>query len=262
MQNRKNNIKLSALVVAHNEELKLDSCLIKLKLADEIVIILDKTNDNSKNIAKKYTKNIYEGSWDLEGERRNFGLNKCKGDWILEVDADESISKKLFTEIRSKINDADPGYFLIPFDNFIGKKRIRYGWGASWGVSSAPRLSFKGCKVWNDKQRIHPSLILKGKKGTLDSRINHYVDDDINDMLERLKTYTDKKALDILVSNKKIPPLFIIIRKCLTRFFKCYISRKGYKEGKWGFLIALMASLFILISYLKASLEKKNNSRF
>ena len=257
MKNRKNNIRLSTLVVAHNEEQRLHSCLSKLELADEIVVVLDKTTDNSKKIAKKYTKKIYEGSWELEGERRNFGLNKCQGDWILEVDADEIISKKLFIEIRSKISKADPGYFLIPFDNFIGKKRIRYGWGASWGVSAAPRLSFKGYKHWNNMQRIHPSLILKGKKGKLNNRINHFVDDDINDMLERLKNYSDKKAEDIISNKKKILSLFILLRKSFTRFVKCYISRKGYKEGKWGFLIALMASLFILISYLKASLEKR-----
>ena len=50
------------------------SCLSKLKQVDEVVVILDKTNDKTKSIAKNFTKNIYEGSWDLEGERRNFGL--------------------------------------------------------------------------------------------------------------------------------------------------------------------------------------------
>ena len=257
MNNRKNNISLSALVVAHNEEKRLDACLSKLTPFDEIVVVLDKTTDNSKNVAKKYTKKIYEGSWELEGERRNFGLLKCKGEWILEVDADELVPKKLFLEIRDKITHSEPGYFLIPFDNFIGKKRIRYGWGASWGVSSAPRLSYKKYKYWNDKQRIHPSLILKGKKGKLKHRISHFVDDDINDMFDRLKIYSDKKAADIITNKETIPPLLIIIRKSFTRFIKCYISRKGYREGKWGFLIALMASLFILLSYFKASLEKK-----
>ena len=77
MKNRKNNIRLSALVVAHNEEQRLDACLSKLTLSDEIVVVLDKTTDNSRNIAKKYTKKIYEGSWELEGKRRNFGLQKC-----------------------------------------------------------------------------------------------------------------------------------------------------------------------------------------
>ena len=259
MKNRKKIIKLSALIVAHNEEKKLYSCLRKLKLVDEIVVVLDKTNDKSKSIAKKFTKNIYEGSWDLEGERRNFGLNKCKGNWVLEIDADEHVTKGLLIEIKEKIINAKPGYFLIPFDNFIGNKRIRHGWGASWGVSSAPRLSYKGCKKWNNKQRIHPSLNLKGKKGKLNNRINHYVDDDINDMLKRLQVYSDKKAFDIVANKQRIPSTFIIIRKAFSRFLKCYFSRKGYKEGKFGFLIAVMASLFILLSYFKASLENKKD---
>ena len=76
-------------------------------------------------------------------------------------------------------------------------------------------------------------------------------------MIDRLKIYSDKKSADIITGKESIQHMLIIIRKSITRFIKCYISRKGYKEGKWGFLIALMASLFILISYLKASLEKK-----
>ena len=78
-----------------------------------------------------------------------------------------------------------------------------------------------------------------------------------NDMFERLKSYTEKRAIDIIERKENIPPLWIIIRKGMTRFFKCYVSRKGYKEGKLGFLIALMAFLFLVISYLKATLEKK-----
>ena len=51
----KNNIKISALVVAHNEENKLESCLKKLVHADELVVVLDKTNDKSEIIPVKRT---------------------------------------------------------------------------------------------------------------------------------------------------------------------------------------------------------------
>ena len=252
-----NNKKISTLVVAHNEEKNLEECLKRLKYSDELIVVLDRTNDRSKVISEMYGATVYEGSWVIEADRRNYGMQKCKGDWILEIDADERVPEELFKEIRSEINNSKPGYYLIPFDNFIGKRRIRYGWGASWGVSAAPRLSFKGCKVWNNSQRIHPSLKLKGKKGILKNRIYHYVDNSINDMFDRLKNYTDKKAKDIISNNERVPPFLIILRKSVTRFIKCYFSRKGYKEGKWGFLIALMASLYILVSYLKASIEKK-----
>ena len=63
----------------------------------------------------------------------------------------------------------------------------------------------------------------------------------------------------ILLLIKKKYLSFIIIRKAITRFLKCYFSRKGYKEGRWGFLIALMAALFLIFSYFKASLESKKD---
>ena len=76
-------------------------------------------------------------------------------------------------------------------------------------------------------------------------------------MLMRLIRYTDMKSDDLVNSKKSLPPFWITIRRGITRFFKCYISRKGYKEGRWGFIIATMASLYIIISYMKAQLKKK-----
>ena len=38
----------------------------------------------------------------------------------------------------------------------------------------------------------------------------------------------------------------------MRRFFKCYVSRKGYREGDMGFLIAIMAGLYPLLSNLRA----------
>ena len=46
------------------------------------------------------------------------------------------------------------------------------------------------------------------------------------------------------------------VRRIFSRFFKCYVMRKGYREGGYGFLIALFAGLFPVLSYLKAKLEE------
>ena len=45
--------KLSALVVAHNEEERLDDCLARLGFADEVVVVLDRCTDASKDIAER-----------------------------------------------------------------------------------------------------------------------------------------------------------------------------------------------------------------
>ena len=258
-----NNVKITALIVARNEERHIKSCLESLNSIDEIVLLLDRTTDNTINIAKTFKCTIYEGSWESEGKRRNEGISKCSNNWILEIDADERANKELIKEAKERISflkDSSKGYFLIPFDNFIGNKRVRYGWGASWGVSSKPCLFNKQSKIWGN-ETIHPSLNLEYKHGFLNNRIDHYVDSNISDMILRLDRYTTAKASDIIKSKKNIPPLWVTIRRSLTRFYKCYITRKGYKEKGWGFLNATFAALFVLISYLKADLEENNQPK-
>ncbi len=246
---------LSALVVAHNEEAQLADCLARLDFADELVVVLDKCTDGSKAIAEKFNAVLVEGAWEIEGHRRNEGLDACRGAWILEVDADERADAALGAEIRAAIDGLSDGYFLLPFDNYIGERLVRHGWGASWGVSAAPRLSARGAKRWGD-QRIHPSLRLTGPRRWLTTPIRHNVDKDISDMLRRLDRYSSARAADLRASGD-IGSLASNIRRMFSRFAKCYLSRKGYREGAHGFLIALMAGLYPVLSHLKARLEKE-----
>jgi glycosyltransferase involved in cell wall biosynthesis len=245
--------RLSALVVAHNEEAQLADCLETLQFADELVVVLDKCTDDSKAIAARFTERLLEGSWEIEADRQHAGIDACSGDWIIHIDADERVPPELAKEIRTKIAGAPPGYFLIPFDNYVGDRLVRYGWGGSFGVSAAARLYTPGAKRWGD-QAIHPKITLKGEKRRLETRIVHYHDRDISDMIKRFDRYTTVQARGLRASND-IGTFRRNFRRVFTRFFKCYVQRKGYREGYYGFLIGLFAGLMPLITHLKARLE-------
>jgi glycosyltransferase involved in cell wall biosynthesis len=246
---------LSALVVAHNEERQLAQCLETLRFADEIVVLLDRCTDRSKAIAQSFGARLVEGAWEVEGPRRMAGIAACRGDWILEVDADERVPPALAAEIRAVLPTAASGYFLVPYDNYIGERLVRYGWGAGWGVSATSRLFSKGAKRWGE-QRVHPKLELAGERRRLEQRMIHYVDADISDMLRRLDRYTTARARDLRAS-RDIGSFAQNLRRLFSRFFKCYVGRKGYREGGYGFLIALFAGLYPLLSYFKARFESE-----
>ncbi len=135
--------RLSVLVVAHNEEAQLADCLERLRFADEIVVVLDKCSDGSKDIAGRYADRLVEGAWEIEGPRRNGGIDACTGDWIHEVDADEWVAPELAAEIRLAIGGAAPGCFQIPFDNYIGDKLVRMA-GARRGAWARRHASSPG----------------------------------------------------------------------------------------------------------------------
>jgi glycosyltransferase involved in cell wall biosynthesis len=247
-------LELSALVVAHDEEERLADCLNCLAFADEIVVVLDRCRDRSREIALHFTDRLIEGAWQREGPRRHAGIDVCRGEWILEVDADERVTPELAAEVRKVIRSSTAAWHLVPIDNFIGEHCVRWGWGASFGRSAHAALYRKGAKQWGD-QRVHPTVFFSGKQGeTLVARLLHYVDRDVSDVLRRLDRYTTAHAQDLRESGD-IGSCCRNLRRIASRFWKCYVGRRGYREGPYGLLIALCAALYPILSYLKARLD-------
>ncbi len=247
---------LSAVVVAHNEEAQLAECLKGLSFCDEIVVVLDRCTDKSKEIAQLFASNIVEGAWEREGPRRHAGINAARGVWLLEVDADERVPPALADEIRRACSLSADSWHLIPVDNYIGDRLVRHGWGASFGKGAFAGLYRRGAKRWGD-QRVHPEVTLSGSQGPmLKGRLVHHVDRNISDMIGRLDRYTTARARDLRDSGE-IGSYRRNVRRIFSRFWKCYVARQGYREGPYGFLIALCAGLYPILSYLKARLEKE-----
>ena len=245
--------RLSALVVARDEEANLADCLERLSFCDEIVIVLDRCSDRSQEIAQGFGARVIAGAWPIEGERRNHGIDACKGDWILEIDADERVPAELAGEIRRAVRDPDVDLYSIPIHNYIGRRLVRYGWGQSVGVRSRQTLFRKGMKRWGG-QRVHPGLdftpnLRRGRKLTI--AIDHFVDRDLSDLIRRIDRYTTAQAADLRDSGSIGSP-WQCYRRLVSRFGRAYIARRGYKEGILGFFLALLAGLAPLIVYLKA----------
>jgi glycosyltransferase involved in cell wall biosynthesis len=168
--------KISAVIVAHNEEKKIADCLRSLDFVDEIVVVLDKCSDATEEIVANFTNKIIKGSWKIEGERRNVALNSATGDWILEIDADERISAELKTEILA-IKNHEPCGFYVPIANYIGKRWVKHGWLRTLGVLRRETLTFRSLKHYDEDKEIHPTFKINAQIKSLKNPIIHLVDD-------------------------------------------------------------------------------------
>jgi glycosyltransferase involved in cell wall biosynthesis len=248
-------------VVAHDEEAQLPACLTSLAFADEVMVVLDRCTDRSREIALAAGARILEGAWPVEGDRRNAGFAACTGDWILEVDADERVPEALADEIRETVLDSSADYHLVPVDNYVGTRLVRYGWGASFGRSAHPALSRKGVKTWG-RQRVHPSLTFTpgARAGAwLEVPLVHYGFSSIADLISRLNSYSDRRAADLRDSGE-LGAALPNYRRIVSRFWRCFVTRKGYKEGGIGFLIAVCGALYPLLSHLKATYDLSDDT--
>ncbi|HEX3366625.1 glycosyltransferase family 2 protein [Phenylobacterium sp.] len=247
--------RLSAVLCVHNEEQRLARCLDALGFADEIVLVLDRCTDRTRAIGEAYGAVMLSGVFPLEGSRRAAGMNAATGDWILEIDADEIVSAELAQEILASLDDTRFAFRKAPIDNYVGDRLIRHGWGGAFGTSLAARFYRRGSKRWGH-ERVHPGVTFDGPEGPkFTSPLHHQFADSVSDVFRRLDRYTDLKAQDLREHGGKMGIADNVWRG-LRRFWKCYVKRRGWKEGGWGLMIAMMAGLYPLISALRADLDR------
>lgn len=87
-------MKISLAMIVKNEEQHLEKCLERIKnIVDEIVVVDTGSTDNTLNIAKMHNAKVFEYEWNNDfSSARNYASEKCIGDWILVLDADEYVS--------------------------------------------------------------------------------------------------------------------------------------------------------------------------
>lgn len=247
--------KLSALIVAHNEEARLGACLDGLAFADEIVVVLDRCTDGSKAIAEAAGARTVEGAWPLEGPRREAGVAAAAGPWILEVDADETVPPALAGEIRAAVDADETDFHFMPMKNRVGGRWVKGGWMAALAPDLKGSLFRKGAKTWG-RQRVHPGTDFAGRRGAdFRNAIEHDYAPDLSGLVKRFNRNTSLHAEDMAESWAQGPvpgKNATLVRKAFSRFWKCYVSRGGRKEGAAGLTVAILCALYPLVSKLKA----------
>ena len=190
-------VKISAVVNTRNEEQYLESCLKSLDFVDEIVIVDMESEDKSRDIAYKFTHNVYlHKPMEWVEPARNFGISKATGDWILIIDPDETIPKSLAAKLVSIVDKDKVSFIRIPRQNIIFNEWVKY---SRWWPDYNIRFFKKGSVQWQDA--IHSIPITYGDGLTLEANedlsIRHLHYSSLEQYLTRMLRYTDIQAQEL-----------------------------------------------------------------
>src|SRR3972149_2047515 len=95
--------KVSAVVIAKNEERHIGECLAHLRWADELVVVDSFSVDETVPLAEAAGATVYQRPFLSFPRQRNTALALASGDWVFFVDADERVTPELGAEVRGVI---------------------------------------------------------------------------------------------------------------------------------------------------------------
>src|SRR3989344_1789297 len=178
---------VSLCMITKNEEKYLEQCLNSIKdIVDEIIVVDSGSTDKTKEIAKKFKAKIFDFKWsDDFSEARNESLKHATKDWILVLDADETIDKDDLNKIKEIVKDKETDAFQLLQKNYANDNSVAgfvrekdnksY---AGWYGSFIVRL-FKNNKDYRFEGTVHesiePSVESKnGKIALANVSLHHY----------------------------------------------------------------------------------------
>ncbi|MGC1183443.1 glycosyltransferase family 2 protein [Legionella sp.] len=226
---------LTVIIIAKNEEQTIKRCLESVQFADEIIVLDSGSSDNTVTIAKEFTEHVFSTDWPGYGPQKQRALSKATSDWVLNLDADETISEKLQQELLEAItSDSADAYRITIRMNFYNQS-LKY----SCSPKRHARL-FKRENAYFSTDIVHEKIILPkdARIGKLKNSIMHHSFKDVSHMLYKMNKYSSYSAKTYILKRKR-PSFLKILASTSWMFFRCYIVQYGFLDGKLGFLFAV-----------------------
>jgi len=240
--------RISVVVIALNEAQNMRACLESVRWADEIVVLDSGSTDETVSICRDFTDNVYiDADWRGFGTQKNRALARATGEWVLSLDADERVSSSLRDEILATVKT--PGgrdAFAIPRRSSYCGRFMRHG---GWWPDYVTRLFRRETSRFSD-DLVHERVIHSGTAGRLRAPLEHVAFRDLDQMLTKLNHYSTAGARNLHGQGRR-GGLGIAITRALWAFFRTYVLKAGFLDGREGFMLAVSNAEGVYYKYLK-----------
>lgn len=269
-------MKLSVTLATFNEEANLARCLTSVKdLADEIIIVDGSSTDKTREIAKQFGAKvkitINPPVFHINKQKAN---DQARGDWILQLDGDESVTPQLKREIKLLLVGKRFGYdsWISPFRKLLGRRAKslsqapaayylprrnyflgRYLRNAGQYPDPVIRLFQRGQARLPAKD-VHEQMVVTGAIGWFTGELDHLATPDFSRYLMRENHYSSLAATDLKNSGEKISivnTVNYLFIKPLGTFLSLYFRYRGFRDGFPGFVFSLYSGFHHAFSYMK-----------
>jgi glycosyltransferase involved in cell wall biosynthesis len=240
-------MKWTLLVPTFNEETVLERCLASAAdLADEILVVDSFSTDGTRGIAEKFGAQIIQRTYENSASQKNWAIPQAQHPWILLLDADEWLSPELHKELKAIKTlgaSSEVGFWMYRANHFLGK-RVHY---SGWQGDKVIRL-FQRDSCRYEEKHVHAEIQTTGQVGRLRGKLNHDTFKGIDAWEKKLRRYAAWQSRDYDRRTKAITPYHWWVKPGF-RFFKHYILRGGFLDGKIGYKVSMYAAWAVRLRY-------------
>ncbi|MCF8034772.1 MAG: glycosyltransferase family 2 protein [Desulfarculaceae bacterium] len=241
-------LKLSVAIIVQNEEKNLPRWIKSVApVADEIVAVDSGSSDRTVELLEQAGAKVFHRAWTGYADQRNFLAEKCGGDWILMLDADEVINDQCAAVLRGFKANPEPevdGYQLPSRVWFFGHRLRWGGFYQEWNL----RLYRRNKGRWA-RQEVHERLEVEGEVGRLDTCLyDHHSYDSVEDYRQRTVRYAEAGARAMLAAGRGDGKLSGALHAAWN-FFNRYLLHLGFLDGAAGWHAARMEAVYTWKKY-------------
>jgi glycosyltransferase involved in cell wall biosynthesis len=244
-----NKATLSVAVIAKNEADRIDKLLESVTLADEVVVVDSGSTDDTVAICRSAGARVVSHEWLGYAAQKQFAMELAKGEWVLNLDADEAITEESRREILLALQRAgsDVNGFSMPRLSWYLNRWIRHG---GWYPDRKVRLVRKGKAHWVG-DGLHERLKVIGSVEDLEHPLLHYVYRDISDQVKTIDRFSDVAA-----EHRTYPGsagyVLLGVLHAVGKFLECAVWKQGFRDGIPGIVIAMNSAFYVFLKHAKA----------
>jgi len=244
-------VKISACIIAFNEENNIAKAVESVVWADEILVVDSESTDGTRAIAESLGAKVLSKRWEGFSKQKQYAADSAAHDWVFSLDADERVSQELKSEILKLKNisetDLADGY-RIPRLSYYMNRPIRHGgWYPDWQLRffNRRRGKWKDVLVHESVQMFEPATVKN-----LSGDIFHFSVENASQHHRLIGTRYAPLAAEQMFERGKRTSAFKIATVGLTAFLQTYILKGGFLDGLAGFCIATFAAHHAFLKYL------------
>jgi glycosyltransferase involved in cell wall biosynthesis len=247
---------LSVIVITRDEAANIEDCLRSVAFADERVVLDNGSRDDTVALARAAGARVIEvPDWPGFGPQKNRALDAARGDWVLALDADERVSDELAHAIRAAVaappGAGAPAYELSRRSLFCGQWMRASG----WYPDRVLRLFARGRARFSD-DLVHERVLFDGPVRTLPGALVHHSIPTLESALDKMNRYSSGRAQDLLARGRR-GGLGSALAHGLWAFVRTFLLKRGFMDGRLGFVLAVVNAETSYYRYLKMWLASR-----